>query len=139
MRKSYWVLFLVIALLIAAAVPAFAAGPNFGDAIYADDQVWGTKGNADLPAPNGHNDQSFDGLFKFGADAVAGQKPVAEAAPTNPAYNGGRWAEYTVSWNVEPVLVTSYAQLMELEDMGDVTIVSTGNYFQCPLLPAKDA
>jgi len=136
MKKTYWTMALVIVLLIVAAVPAFAAGPNFGSAIFADDQTWGTKGTADLPAPNGHNNQSFDGLFKF-ETGVEGQLAVAEAAPTNPNYNGGRWAEYTVSWIGTPELVTSYAQLMDLEDAGMVSISATGNYFQCPLLPDK--
>lgn len=136
MKKAYWTLALVIVLLIVAAVPAFAAGPNFGSAIYADGKTWGTKGNATLPAPNGHNNQSFDGLYKF-QNGVEGQLAVAEAAPTNPNYNGGRWAEYTVTWSVAPVLVTSYAQLMDLENNGMVSISATGNYFQCPLLPDK--
>ena len=138
MKKTYWILFLVIALLIVAAVPAFADAPNFGEAIYADDQAWGTKGNAELPPPNGHNNQSFDGLFRFGNDALEEQLAVAEAAPGNTAYNGGRWAAFDVTWNEEPVLVTSYAQLMELESMGKVTIVEAHEYFQCPLLPVKN-
>ena len=138
MKKTYWILFFVVALLIVAAVPAFAAGPNFGEAIYADGRAWGTKGNSQLPPPNGHNDQSFDGLFIFGDDAVDGQLAVAEAAPGNTAYNGGRWAVYDVTWNVGPELVTSYAQLMDLESDGAVTIVAAHQYFQCPLLPVKN-
>lgn len=136
MKKKTFALLFVALLLIVAAVPAFAAGPNFGPAIYADGQAWGTKGNSDLPPPNDNNSQSFDGLYKFtnGAD---GQLPVAEAAPGNPHYNGGRWIEYNATWNVTPELVTSYAQLQDLIDAGDVTIAETGAYFQCPLLPVK--
>ncbi len=138
MKRTYWTIAFVIVLLIVAAVPAFAAGPNFGSAIFADDQTWGTKGNSELPAPNGHNNQSFDGLYKFDANtSVEGQLAVAEAAPTNPDYNGGRWAEYTVTWIGTAELVTSYDQLMDLEDSGIVSISPTGKYFQCPLLPDK--
>jgi len=137
MNKKILVLTVVVVLLIGAAIPAFAAGPNFSPAIYADGVAWGTKGNADLPAPTDNNVQSFDGLFKF-LNGVEGQLPVAEAAPGNPNYNGGRWIEYNVTWNVTPELVTSYAQLHELVEAGDVTIIGeTGNYFQCPLLPVK--
>jgi len=132
MKKKMLALTLALALLIVTVIPAFAAGPNFGPAIYADGVAWGTKGNGDLPAPNDQNRQSFDGLYKF-TNGVEGQLPVAEAAPTNPAYNGGRWIEYSVTFNGDPELVTSYAQLQTL----DVTIVETGNYFQCPLLPVK--
>lgn len=136
MRKTFFALLLVIALLVIAAIPAFAAGPNFGPAIYADGVAWGTKGNGDLPAPTDNNRQSFDGLYKF-LNGVEGQLAVAEAAPGNPAYNGGRWIEYNVTWSGSPELVTSYAQLMALEQAGAVTIVETGAYFQCPLLPVK--
>ncbi len=132
MKKKMLAITLALALLIITVIPAFAAGPNFGPAIYADGVAWGTKGNADLPAPNDHNRQSFDGLYKF-TNGVEGQLAVAEAAPGNPAYNGGRWIEYFVTFNGDPELVTSYAQLQTL----DVTIVETGNYFQCPLLPVK--
>lgn len=136
MRKKLFALLFVAALLIVAVVPTFAAGPNFGPAIYADGEAWGTKGNGDLPAPTENNRQSFDGLYKF-TNGVEGQLAVAEAAPTNPAYNGGRWIEIFVTWNVEPELVTSYAQLQEHIDAGHVTMVESGAYFQCPLLPVK--
>jgi len=136
MNRKMLVLAMVVVLLIVAAVPAFAAGPNFGAAIFADDETWGTKGTADLPAPNEHNRQAFDGLFKI-QNGVAGQLAVAEAAPTNPNYNGGRWIEYFVTFTGTPELVTSYAQLHALEQAGAVTIIETGNYFQCPLLPVK--
>ena len=135
MEKKILALTFVAALLIVAAVPAFAAGPNFGELIYADDQTFGTKGTTDLPAPNENNRQSFDGLFKFSAGGAEGQKPVAEAAPGNPNYNAGRWIEYEVTWIGAPELVTSYAQLHALLDAGQVSIIETGAYFQCPLLP----
>lgn len=132
MKNKLFALAIALTLLFVTAIPAFAAGPNFGAAIYADGVAWGTKGNSDLPAPTENNRQSFDGLYKF-TNGVEGQLPVAEAAPGNPAYNGGRWIEYFVTFNGDPELVTSYAQLQTL----DVTIVETGNYFQCPLLPTK--
>jgi len=132
MKKKLLALTIALALLVVTVIPAFAAGPNFGEAIYADGVAWGTKGNGDLPAPNENNRQSFDGLYKF-TNGVEGQLAVAEAAPGNPAYNGGRWIEYFVTFNGDPELVTSFAQLQTL----DVTIVETGNYFQCPLLPVK--
>ncbi len=129
---------LVVALSLMLVVPAFAAGPNFGSAIYADGETWGTKGNSDLPAPNDNNRQSFDGLYKF-TNGVAGQLAVAEAAPTNPAYNGGRWIEIFVTFinPADAVLVTSYAQLHDLAMDGKVTMTESGAYFQCPLLPDK--
>jgi hypothetical protein len=137
MKKKLLALVCAVVLLVVAAVPAFAGAPNFGPAIYADDQVWGTKRTADLPPPNAHNRHSYDGLFKFPGGEIEGQMPVGEAAPGNPNYNGGRWIEYEVAWIGAPELVTSYAQLMALKDAGAVAISETGNYFGCPLLPVK--
>ena len=97
MKNKLLLLTIVVALLLGAAVPAFAAGPNFGEAIYADGVAWGTKGTTNLPAPNAHNRQSYDGLFKFPGGEVAGQLAVAEAAPGNSDYNGGRWMVHAVS------------------------------------------
>lgn len=151
MRKI--TLFLLLSMLLAAfAFPAAAgaAAPNFTPQIYADGQAWGTKGVTALPAPTDHNRQSFDKLFAFtnGAD---GQLPVSEAGPGNPAYNGGRWLTYTVTWTAEgmaahdplPVL-KSYDEIMLHEGLGHLTVqegtFSGGPmpYFECPLLPVKE-
>jgi hypothetical protein len=139
MKKKLLAVAFVFAILVVSVVPAFADGPNFGAAIYADDEMWGTKGTTDLPAPNDNNKQAYDGLFKFPGGEIEGQLPVAEAAPGNPNYNGGRWIEYQVTWIGTPELVTSYAQLHALEASGAVSIAESnpGKYFQCPLLPMK--
>jgi len=132
------VVLVVVMVAAVAVIPAFADGPNFGPAIYADGVAWGTKGNSDLPAPNDHDRQSFDGLYKF-TNGVEGQLAVSEAGPGNPAYNGGRWIEYFVTWNITPPddPITSFEQLDGFIQAGDVTVVESGNYFQCPLLPVK--
>ena len=142
MKKKLFTLTIALALLIVTVIPAFAAGPTFGPAIYADGAVWSTKGNADLPAPNEHNRQSFDGLYKLVDDQGNPlQMPIAEAAPGNTAYNGGRWIEYFVTWNdgstppSEPI--TSFEELDGYIQAGAVTVLESGNYFQCPLLPVK--
>jgi hypothetical protein len=136
MLRKFALFLLVLILSLAVTIPAFAAAPDFSPGIYADDQVFGTKGNADLPAPNANNVQSFDPLIKF-TNGVADQLPVAEAGPGNPAYNGGRWIEKFATWNTTPVLLTSYADVLEQESLGNLTIVESGVYFQCPLLPVK--
>lgn len=80
---------LALLLALASATLAHVEAPNFGPAIYADGAVWGTKGLSEPHAPNGRNDQSFDKLFIF-VNGAAGQMAVSEAAPGNPACNGGR-------------------------------------------------
>ena len=137
---------LALLLALAGATLAHADAPNFGPAIYGDGEVWGTKGLAQLPAPNGHNDQSFDQLFMF-VNGAPGQLAVSEAAPGNPAFNGGRWFAQTVMWTAAgleandplPVL-RSYADIQLYYNLGHLAI-APGNanggpaYFLCPLLP----
>lgn len=137
-RKFVFVSLLLALVLSAVAVPVFADAPNFGPAIYADGQAWGTKGLSDLPAPNDSNVQSFDKLVSF-TNGVEGQLAVAEAGPGNPAFNGGRWFTQSATWidGSQPVLITSYSQLLAYVDAGQIEVVSTGRYFLCPLLPVK--
>jgi hypothetical protein len=149
-RKTITVLSTILLALV-SVVPAFAnpGKPNFGPAIYADGEVWGTKAVTEIPGPNGSNDQSFDKLFVI-RNGSAGQMPVGEAAPGNSAYNGGRWYTQTVSWTeagfddhgTVPVL-TSYDDIMVHYSLGHLTI-DPGSpaggpppFFNCPLLPVK--
>jgi hypothetical protein len=136
-KLVFLTLFLALALT-AIAAPVAAGAPNFGEAIYADGQAWGTKGLSDLPAPNDANAQSFDLLFKF-TNGVTGQLAVAEASPTNPNFNGGRWNVQIATWvdGSEPVLITSYDQLMNYVSSGAIEVTSGNRYFLCPLLPVK--
>lgn len=140
------------ALLVGTAtVHADPGKPNFMPSLWGDGKVWGTKGTTTLPAPNDHNLQSFDRLFVVtNTNNPEGQLPVAEAAPRNPAYSGGRWFTHTVEWTgagfmahgIVPIL-ESYDDVMFHEGLGHLT-VTPGSfpggppvYFQCPLLPVK--
>ena len=142
---------LIVALAAVGAASAAPGQPNFAPALYADGEVYGTKFTTVLPAPNDNNMQSFDKLFAIiNSNNPAGQMPVAEAAPGNPAYNGGRWAVQTVEWTEEgfahhgtvPVL-TSYDDVMLHAGLGHLTITPGSpeggppDFFQCPLLPVK--
>lgn len=130
---------LILGLLVAMAAPALALPGKFSfePGIFADGQAYNSRKVADLPAPNEHNLQSFDTLVGI-TNGVEGQLAVAEAGPGNPAYNGGRWYEITASWNTTPVLITSYAQLMEEVQAGHLTIDDSNPVFlECPLVPVK--
>lgn len=143
MNKKRVVVFVMMLLLLAGALPAFADAPNFSPAIYADGQAWGTKGLGELPPPNGNNDQSFDALYTF-ANGAEGQLAVAEASPGNPRYNGGRWNEIAATWTEAglaahdplPVL-TSEAEVLFHVGLGHIELTSANHYFLCPLLPVK--
>jgi hypothetical protein len=154
MLRKISVLTLILVLSLVFAVPAFAnpGKPAFTSNIYADGETFGTKGAAGLPAPTENNVQSFDKLFAItNSNNPEGQLPVAEAAPGNPNYNGGRWFTQTVEWTeagfeahgIVPVL-KSYDDVMLHYNLGHLTITPgspdpsmTPNYFECPLLPDK--
>jgi hypothetical protein len=141
--KRVLVFVLVMAALLLAALPVAANGPNFSPAIYADGEAWGTKGLGDLPAPNGRNDQSFDALYVF-SNGAEGQLPVAEAAPGNPRYNGGRWSVVSATWTEAglgahdplPVLMSEDEVLFHA-GLGHIELEGAETYFLCPLLPVK--
>ncbi len=141
---------LALALLPAGAVSANAGQPNFSGGVYGDGQLWGTKGAAGLPGPNGHNQQSFDKLFVF-TNGASAQLPVSEAAPGNPAFNGGRWYTHTATWTAQGIasyagdlpVLKSYGEILHQVSLGNLE-VSAGSpeggppaYFECPLLPVK--
>jgi hypothetical protein len=137
------------ACLLLMAGTVSAQQPNFSAAVYADGAVWGTKGTTDLPAPRSSTLQSYDKLFVF-VNGAAGQLPVAEAAPGNRLYNGGRWFTQTVMWTAAglsahdplPVLM-SYDDIQLHYSLGHLAIApgsppgGPSPFFQCPLLPVK--
>ena len=139
--------------LVLAATPAFAGKgkPNFSPALWGDGQVWGTKGTTELPAPNEHNIQAYDALVIIvNSNAPDGQMPVAEAAPGNIHYNGGRWFAVTAWWTDDGFaefgtvpIITSYAEFLSYYMMGYIDYEvgppegGPAPYFQCPLLPVK--
>ena len=144
-------LLLGLTALFSARALALPGSPNFGPALWGDGLLWGTKAAAPLPPPNPRNVQSFDALYVVtNSNNPNGQLPVAEAAPRNPDYNGGRWFTHTVMWTqagfdahgIVPVL-TSYDEILFHEDLGHLAITPGSPpggpmpYFECPLLPVK--
>lgn len=137
-------LLLITALMTAVmALPASAdpGKPDFGAALYADGEVFGTKGTTDLPPPTGANALSYDALVAI-TNGAQGQLPIAEAAPGNPTYNGGRWALTVWTWigvGTAP-LITSYGDFQMHVTAGHLVRSADHpdtSYFQCPLLPVK--
>ena len=138
MRKT---IVIVIAALLAIgliAAPASAArggvqgSPIIEDLIWADGDLYGTILQKGLNY-NG-NESSYDKLF-----LVPDQNPVAEAAPGNSDYNGGRWLPTPVEWadGATPYELTSYADVHAAAVAGDLIIGAsdTGAAFLCPLIP----
>lgn len=91
----------------------------------------------DLPAPTGENADSFDEIFVI-QGGTADQVAVAEAAPGETDFNGGRWSVTVVEWadGTTPTLLTSDDQVQAAIASGDLIVVDTGvRYFECPLVP----
>lgn len=138
----------VLLLTLAISVPVAAAPPDnpthgkpdFNPHIYADGYAWGTKVGPLLPEPNGHNNRSFDLISPILWNGEEVQLPVAESAPGDRAYNGGRWQVFPAQWQHEPnETITSWSQLMDLVDSGDISLSAEAVfYFLCPLLPVLD-
>src|SRR3990172_3202700 len=65
MNRRIISLVFVLTLSLALFSPAYAnpGQPNFGPGLWADGEVWGTKGAAGLPDASANNMQSFDKLF----------------------------------------------------------------------------
>jgi hypothetical protein len=151
MRLSHLRNIALLSGMLLLATVAQAAAPSFSASVYGDGVAWGTKGTTGLPAPNEHNRQAFDALYVVtNSNNPQGQLPVSEAAPGNPAYNGGRWFTHTVEWTAEgfmthgivPVLM-SYDDIQLHQSLGHL-VITPGSfpdgppvYFQCPLLPVK--
>ncbi len=126
-----------------------AQKPAFDEQIYGDGVAWGTKGVTKLPPPTDDNEQSFDPLvFIIDGNAPPVQLPVAEAAPGNPDYNGGRWVSKTID-------ISDLDSMRTIRDYEDFSTAEVNNfqdgaptddngepfrpdYFECPLLPVKD-
>ncbi len=142
-----------IALLGATVAYALPGKPSFEPGVHADGVAWGTKATAPLPAPMGNNRHSYDNLLVvLGGNNPGMQLPVGEAAPGNPAYNGGRWIVYTATWNAAGIahhgivpILESMPELRFHEALGHIDVVlgppagpgAPPPYFQCPLLPVK--
>ena len=91
-------------VLAVTAAPASAAGVS-GPAFYVDHQLYRTVGTPTDLSGTGAPASSFDAIYAF-----ADQRSVAEAAPGDRGFNGGRW-------QVHSVVVDDYAAALEAGDL----------------------
>ncbi len=91
-------------VLAITAAPASAAGVS-GPAFYVDHQLYRTVGTPTDLSGTGAPASSFDAIYAF-----ADQRSVAEAAPGDRGFNGGRW-------QVHSVVVDDYAAALEAGDL----------------------
>jgi hypothetical protein len=122
------------ALLVVAAAAGTVSARDFGS-VYVNDMVYRVFGNA-ANVPDG---TGTDPLATFTNSSNADQKGVAEFAPGSPTgHHGGRWAVYRATCTGTgdaSGLVTSWSELQELVDAGEITLVrDAAADFRCPVL-----
>lgn len=108
--------------------------PAMPGRVYADGRMFATRGLTDLPPPSDGNEHSFDEIYHF-VNGAEGQLDVAEAAPGEQDFNGGRWSVTVVEWTIEnPPVVKSDDAVHAHADY--ISVLQEGaRYFECPLVP----
>ena len=121
-------------MLLSLAAGAVAAGngpPSLS--FYADGVRWRTVGTPTDFTHTGAPDSSFEAIYALGGDLIN----VAEAAPGDPGFRGGRWQVLPITWNTTPVQLTSGDQVEAYAAMGMLTISDTPvKEFECPVIRA---
>jgi hypothetical protein len=122
-------IFAVALIALAACSMAFAKGGPPGGTIYANNQMFKTIGTpADLP-----NHGKFDTIYALGH----GLANVANAAPGDMEFNGGRWEVRPVEFlTIDPMQFTNSDDLEAAASRGEISIGEVVKRFECPMIPA---
>ena len=141
------------AILILALVTAPASAGNgatrVADALWANGNLYDTVLTpATFVSPPAH---STDALYNFGMSGLEGQRGVADSAPGDRDFNGGRWSVKMVVFTPQGLQahdpdgdgmvnfeLTSEEEVLAHVDLGHIIIMDTTIYFECPLLPSKN-
>lgn len=115
------------------------------DAIWAHDRIYDTiLTDTNFKSPPAH---STDVLYNFGMSGLMGQRAVAEYAPGDRHYNGGRWDVKLVMFTTQGLAahdpdgdgtanfeLTNATAVLAHVELGHITIMDANHYFECPLL-----
>lgn len=137
---------MVFGVILLATTPAFAGGAvKVDNAIWNDGHLYGTVATpTSFVAPPEH---STDTIYSFSMSGLSGQHSIAEAAPGDTDFNGGRWSVVMAVFTGDGIAVlgdgnggiveeiTNDADLLAYVDAGLVELFPTGFYFECPMLP----
>jgi hypothetical protein len=121
-----------IAALALSATVVFAGNGPPAVGFYVDGDLFRTINTPTDLSGTGAPAHSFDTIYALGGSLIN----VAEAAPGDRDYNGGRWTVLPVTWNVTPVQLTSAEQVLAFESMDKLEIgTSPVAQFVCPAIP----
>jgi hypothetical protein len=149
MRYKGIVVLLALLVVSLAATAVYAGGAvRVPAAIWAHGEIYDTVITpATFVAPPEH---STDIIYSFMISGLLGQRSVADSAPRDPEYNGGRWSVQMVSFTPLGVTVhdqnsdgyvdfelISEAEVLEHEALGHLEINDANFYFECPMLPRR--
>jgi hypothetical protein len=128
-RRSILVCALALSTLAAGGAARAQLGPP-GGKIYASDRLFKTVATpTDLP-----DQGKFEPIYALGNGLVN----VAEAAPGEPGFVGGRWEVHPVTWlTISPTQFTNSGQVHAAERAGQISIGPVIRRFECPLLPVE--
>jgi len=149
MKRLLPVLAVVCIALVGGVSAAFASGSGgvTAPSIYVNGVLYRTVGTPTDFSRTGAPDSSFETIYDFGGV----QPNVAEAAPGDPGFRGGRWQVHALAFN------TSYAATVSAHDTnGSGNLDSTAEInaaladsgpggasdlgvvkrFECPVIPA---
>jgi hypothetical protein len=128
----------LLALALSAAAVAAGNGPP-GVGFYVDGDPYRTVATPNDLSGTGAPAHSFDIIYALGNDANGDPLlNVAEAAPGDSDYNGGRWMVLAVEWNVTPVQLTSAEQVLMYEANGWLEInPDPVKQFTCPVIKVQ--
>ncbi|UCF29807.1 MAG: hypothetical protein JSV26_06830 [bacterium] len=147
-RRIGLAVMLVFAVSGAATLAMAGGATRVAEAVWAHGQVYDTVITpTTFISPPGH---SSDIIYSFMMSGLQGQRSVAEAAPGDPEYNGGRWNVYLAVFTAAGVEVhdengdgtvdlelTSADEVVLHETLGHLETFPADFYFECPLLPRR--
>lgn len=124
-------------LLTASVATAGVSGPAF----YVHGELYRTVGTPTDLSATGAPAHSFDVIFD-----IPGQPNVAEKAPGDPGYNGGRWQVHALAFADYGAAVTAHdtngsGDFDSAEEVaaaiaaGDATDLGVVKSFECPVIP----
>lgn len=141
--------FLALLGLALLSTSVYAGGSTrVAQAIWAHGELYDTVITpTSFIAPPEH---STDIIYSFMMSGLSGQRSVAESAPRDPEYNGGRWNVQMVVFTPAGIAahdpdgngivnfeLTNAEDVLAHEALGHIIINDANFYFECPLLPRR--